>query len=95
MKSRGGMSDKTKEAVPSTASLSMRGKGSPFEGLGLFFRLEFAAHFQQVGGVGHDILRFLYHGQVYHAYLDAACVALDALQFLAFQLKRIEFYLGI
>ncbi len=84
------MSDKTKEAVPSTASLSMRGKGSPFEGLGLFFRLEFAAHLQQVGGVGHDILRFLYHGQVYHAYLDAACVALDALQFLALQVGELS-----
>lgn len=45
----------------------------------LLFRLEFSAHLHQVDGVGHNILCFLYHRQIHHAYLNAAGLALNAL----------------
>ena len=55
-----------------------------------FFYLELAAYFHQVDGVGHYVLGFLYHSQVYHADFDAAALALDALQLFAFQVRQLS-----
>ena len=55
----------------------------------LFFGLELAAYFHQVDGVGHYVLGFLYHSQIDHAHLDAAALALNALQFFVFQVRQL------